>query len=65
MGKELKKHNTMPEFKKNRNPILMKGTKGSPIHANYGSPMEMDPKFKHKKKTTFKVEEKKTRQSSE
>ena len=51
MGKELKKHNTMPEFKKNRNPILMKGIKGSPIHANYGSPMEMDPEFKHKKKT--------------
>tara|TARA_Y100000593_G_C4036128_1_gene202855 strand:- start:50 stop:304 length:255 start_codon:yes stop_codon:yes gene_type:complete len=40
----------MPEFKKNRNPILMKGTKGSPIHANYGSPMHDEKPTKEQKK---------------
>ena len=29
----------MPNFKKNRNPILMAGTKGGPIHSNY-SPLK-------------------------
>ena len=29
----------MPEFAKNRNPILMKVTKGGPIHKNYTSPV--------------------------
>ena len=30
----------MPEFKKNRNPILMKAAKGGPIHKNYASPVK-------------------------
>ena len=33
----------MPDFKKNRNPILMAGTKGGPIHSNY-SPLKDDKK---------------------
>ena len=36
----------MPEFKKNRNPILMKATKGGPIYKNYISPVRKDEKGK-------------------
>ena len=46
----------MPEFKKNRNPILMKATKGGPIHKNYASPIKgfkIKPKKSNKPTTSL------------
>ena len=44
----------MPEFAKNRNPILMKATKGGPIHKNYASPIK-GFKIKPKKKPSISL----------